>query len=65
MTQQKYDNLRVVNLATNQGKAMGLRTAALLAKSEILVCIDGDALDVIVFDCVTVIDDVSVIVVII
>ncbi len=39
-----YDNLRVVNLATNQGKAMGLRTAALLAKSEILVCIDGDAL---------------------
>jgi biofilm PGA synthesis N-glycosyltransferase PgaC len=34
----------VVNLATNQGKAMGLRTAALLAKSEILVCIDGDAL---------------------
>ncbi|MDD2864779.1 MAG: poly-beta-1,6-N-acetyl-D-glucosamine synthase, partial [Methylococcales bacterium] len=41
---EKYDNLRVVNLATNQGKAMGLRTAALLAKSEILVCIDGDAL---------------------
>ncbi len=40
----KYENLRVVNLATNQGKAMGLRTAALLAKSEILVCIDGDAL---------------------
>lgn len=41
---EKYSNLRVVNLATNQGKAMGLRTAALLAKSEILVCIDGDAL---------------------
>ena len=41
---KKYKNLRVVNLATNQGKAMGLRTAALLAKSEILVCIDGDAL---------------------
>ncbi len=40
----KYENLRVVNLHTNQGKAMGLRTAALLAKSEILVCIDGDAL---------------------
>lgn len=40
----QYDNLRVVNLATNQGKAMGLRTAAMLAKSEILVCIDGDAL---------------------
>ena len=41
---EKYDNLRVVNLATNQGKAMGLRTAAMLANSEILVCIDGDAL---------------------
>jgi len=40
----QYANLRVVNLAINQGKAMGLRTAALLAKSEILVCIDGDAL---------------------
>ncbi len=40
----QYDNLRVVNLATNQGKAMGLRTAALLTKSEILICIDGDAL---------------------
>ena len=40
----QYKNLRVVNLHTNQGKAMGLRTAALLAKSEILICIDGDAL---------------------
>jgi len=39
-----YDQLRVINLATNQGKAMGLRTAALLANSELLVCIDGDAL---------------------
>lgn len=39
-----YDNLRVINLHTNQGKAMGLRTAALLAKHEILICIDGDAL---------------------
>jgi biofilm PGA synthesis N-glycosyltransferase PgaC len=41
---EKYPNLRVINLHTNQGKAMGLRTAALLAKSEILICIDGDAL---------------------
>jgi biofilm PGA synthesis N-glycosyltransferase PgaC len=41
---QDYDKLRVINLATNQGKAMGLRTAALLANSELLVCIDGDAL---------------------
>jgi len=41
---EKHDRLRVVNLHTNQGKAMGLRTAALLANSEILICIDGDAL---------------------
>lgn len=39
-----HPQLRVVNLATNQGKAMGLCTAALLAKNEILVCIDSDAL---------------------
>ncbi|TAK63809.1 MAG: poly-beta-1,6 N-acetyl-D-glucosamine synthase [Methylobacter sp.] len=41
---EQHDQLRVVNLHTNQGKAMGLRTAALLANSEILICIDGDAL---------------------
>ncbi len=41
---KQHNRLRVVNLATNQGKAMGLRTGALLANSEILVCIDGDAL---------------------
>jgi len=41
---EKYDRVRVVNLASNQGKAMALRTGALLAKSEYLVCIDGDAL---------------------
>lgn len=41
---ERYSNVRVVNLATNQGKAMGLRTATLLANSEILICIDGDAL---------------------
>lgn len=40
----KHDNVRVVNLATNQGKAVGLRTAALMANSEYLICIDGDAL---------------------
>lgn len=39
-----HPQLRVIQLASNQGKAMGLRTAALLAKNEILVCIDGDAL---------------------
>jgi len=41
---EQHSRLRVVNLHTNQGKAMGLRTAALLANSEFLVCIDGDAL---------------------
>jgi biofilm PGA synthesis N-glycosyltransferase PgaC len=36
--------LRVVHLAKNQGKAMGLQAGSLLAKHEILICIDGDAL---------------------
>lgn len=36
--------LRVIHLASNQGKAMGLRMAAMAARSEFLVCIDGDAL---------------------
>ena len=36
--------LRVLHLATNQGKAVGLRTAALAARSEFLVCVDGDAI---------------------
>ncbi len=40
----QHERVRVVNLATNQGKAVGLRTAALLANSEYLVCIDGDAI---------------------
>jgi biofilm PGA synthesis N-glycosyltransferase PgaC len=39
-----HPQLRVVNLVSNQGKAVGLRTAALLANSEILIGIDGDAL---------------------
>ncbi len=36
--------LRVVHLAQNQGKAVALRMGALAARSEYLVCIDGDAL---------------------
>ena len=36
--------LRVVHLARNQGKAMGLQAGALVAKNEILIGIDGDAL---------------------
>ena len=34
----------VVHLACNQGKATALNTGALLAKHELLTCIDGDAL---------------------
>lgn len=34
--------LRVLHLASNQGKAVGLRTAALAARSDYLVCVDGD-----------------------
>ncbi len=40
----RHPRLRVVHLAENQGKAMGLQTGALLAKHEVLICIDGDAL---------------------
>ncbi|MBS3964813.1 MAG: poly-beta-1,6 N-acetyl-D-glucosamine synthase [Methylomonas sp.] len=40
----QHPRLRVVDLASNQGKAVGLRTAALMANSEILIGIDGDAL---------------------
>ncbi len=36
--------LRVIHQATNQGKAVGLTTAALMASAEYLVCIDGDAI---------------------
>ncbi|WP_336969803.1 poly-beta-1,6-N-acetyl-D-glucosamine synthase [Sphingobium aromaticiconvertens] len=36
--------LRVIHLAENQGKAVALRTGALAAASEYLVCIDGDAM---------------------
>jgi biofilm PGA synthesis N-glycosyltransferase PgaC len=36
--------IRVVHLAANQGKAMGLRMAAMVAQGEFLICIDGDAL---------------------
>ena len=41
---KRETRLRVVNLETNQGKAAGLTTAALLSDAEFLVCIDGDAL---------------------
>ncbi|KVE36490.1 poly-beta-1,6-N-acetyl-D-glucosamine synthase [Burkholderia sp. TSV86] len=39
-----YPRLRVIHFAANQGKAMGLRMAAMAARGEYLVCVDGDAL---------------------
>lgn len=42
--QEAHPRLRVIHHAGNQGKAMGLRSAALASRGEILVCIDGDAL---------------------
>lgn len=38
----QHDKVRVVNLAINQGKAVGLSAAALMANSEYLICRDGD-----------------------
>lgn len=39
-----YPMLRVIHQAHNQGKAVALNTAALVARSEFLMCIDGDAI---------------------
>lgn len=39
-----YPMLRVVHQDRNQGKAVALNTAALVARSEYLLCIDGDAI---------------------
>ena len=39
-----YSRLKVVHLATNQGKSVGLNTAAYLADSDYVIGIDGDAL---------------------
>ena len=39
-----HERLRVVHLDRNMGKANALRMGALAARSEYLVCIDGDAL---------------------
>ena len=41
---ERLPGLRVVHLTENHGKATALNAGALLAKHEILVCIDGDAL---------------------
>jgi biofilm PGA synthesis N-glycosyltransferase PgaC len=41
---EKHPRLRVIHLASNQGKAMALRMGTLSANHEFLICIDGDAL---------------------
>lgn len=41
--QRRYPRLRVVTLATNQGKAVGLTMAALVSRGEFLVGVDADA----------------------
>ncbi len=41
---QSHARLRVIHHASNQGKAVGLNTAAFMTDAEYLVCIDGDAL---------------------
>lgn len=40
----RHPRLRVIHLASNQGKAVALKMGALAAGSEYLICIDGDAL---------------------
>ena len=40
----RHEQLRVVHLQQNHGKAMALRVGALMACSEFLICIDGDAM---------------------
>ena len=40
---EQFPKLRVIHQLQNQGKAVGLNTAALMTRAEILVGIDGDA----------------------
>src|SRR5262249_52696622 len=41
---EKHDRLRVIHLAENQGKAMGLTSGTLMTRNDFLICIDSDAL---------------------
>jgi biofilm PGA synthesis N-glycosyltransferase PgaC len=41
---KKNPLLRIVHHAANQGKAMALRSGAIVAKGEFFVCVDGDAM---------------------
>lgn len=40
----QHPRLRVIHQAQNQGKAIGLNTAAMMARGEYLLCLDGDSL---------------------
>nr|WP_315226626.1 poly-beta-1,6-N-acetyl-D-glucosamine synthase [uncultured Albidiferax sp.] len=40
---RKDSRIRVIHLAQNQGKAVGLNTAAMMAKYDFFLCIDGDS----------------------
>jgi biofilm PGA synthesis N-glycosyltransferase PgaC len=40
----RHPRLRVIHLAANQGKAMGLTAGAMMTRNEFLICIDSDAL---------------------
>ncbi len=39
----RHEQVRVIHFKSNQGKAMGLRMAAMASKHEFLFCVDGDA----------------------
>lgn len=41
---RKDSRIRVIHLAKNQGKAVGLNTAAMMARYDYFLCIDGDSL---------------------
>lgn len=41
---EQHQRLRVIHLASNQGKAMALRMGAMASNHEFLICVDGDAL---------------------
>lgn len=40
----EHEKLRVIHMATNQGKAMGLRMGAMASPHEYLLCLDADAI---------------------
>lgn len=41
---RKDPRIRVIHLAKNQGKAVGLNTAAVMARYDFFLCIDGDSI---------------------